>query len=690
MKNFLTQFILILILTVCGTPLFFGDVLAQDAGNGNIVDLGGNKGVNAAASGTVIAAAMESVGYQAQAQVLSQMKETLQELSGLIYIGVILSVIITAGLMGNYTPVLWLLMGPPIFIYASGVDIAGKSNQLNTTGPDWKFGAFEDTANFKQQTMLRADNAVDVSFIFHKYNELISEIYQEIIKKITSEDTTNQILFMSRQRVLEDLFAIQMTDPKSIELSAFFMSSCSNEMTLAREIAATFSGGNSSGNTDYQVLQEQYCRLYAQPDKQIRSVGLEQYLTTLTPAHTIGEPVNCATLWVWLRQSLNKDLASQTEASLNAAIPAEARITALGYSGAAKKIVDDLLKKITTKNSSKGSVKDPCPQGSGGADDEGIVSQGDSYTFLANIMSQYMLKKLQAQGKASTAYQKILAGDNSGVNDIEDTTAGGQRSNLAGASQQLRRMKSQELSVAKKYETFVFLNAIPYFQGAMLYALALLYPFFAMMLIVPGKASAFLSWMALWAWVKSWDIGWAIVMVTDKLLWNIMPHSTFYDLSADTNFTPVKTAELNFSGDYAYSISLYWTIISMLVTSVPIISAEIILGAKRSIAGAITSGASDMAARYSASAEGYTATRNIGAVADQRSAAEMKGTSSSVSNAGQVGAQIENAANKEMGAPGQNQGALMSGSPTESPDKRAKETIQSKKAFAGGDENSEK
>lgn len=620
---------------------------AQNQPNQNV---GGANGAltEGAATGTVIAAAMETVGYQAQAQILVQMKNTFRELGGLIFIGVMLSALITAGLLGNYAPILWLALGPPIFIFTSGVDIGGKFNQLNTKGPDWKFGSFKDTANFKTEVMRRNDTPVDVSFFFHKYNELISEIYQNIINKITSEDVSSQMLFMARQRIMEDLFAMRMTDPMSHRLSGFFNTHCSKEMSLARQIAAVVGSDGAEVRTNYEALREQYCKLLPLENKRIDSPSLEEYLTTLNPKHVVGDVVSCARLWDWLSQSLVKDVASQAEASLDAAIPQEARITALGYEGVSRRIVDDFLKKVTKKVPNRETVDDPCAHGTGDIQSQGITSQGDSFTMVANIMSQVMFKKELVRSKGKTYFQKILAGDESGLVELEDSIGNGSRQNMRSINEQTKRIKGMELANAKKYETFVFLSALPYFQGALLYILSVLYPFFALMLIVPGRAGAFLNWMALWAWVKSWDIGWAIVMVTDKLLWTIMPNNSYFDISSDASFTPINTMEMQFSGDNTFSVSAYWAIVGILITSVPIISAEIILGAKRGVASALLGGASDLATRLSTAAENYTSTRNIGVIADQYSHQQIQNMSGAVHSANQVGAQINQAADANM------------------------------------------
>src|SRR5690606_34495843 len=71
-----------------------------------------------------------------------------------------------------------------------------------------------------------------------------------------------------------------------------------------------------------------------------------------------------------------------------------------------------------------------------------------------------------------------------------------------------------------------FVNAalsLPYFQGLGLMILSASYPFFAMLVIMPGRATGFFTWMGLWAWLKLWDLGFAVVMLIDNMLYAMFP-----------------------------------------------------------------------------------------------------------------------------------------------------------------------
>lgn len=633
------------------------------------------------ASGMLITAAMESIGYRAQNQILTQLQGTFQELGGLIYIGVLFSIILTAGLMGSYAPVLWLLVGPPMFIYLSGVDIGGVNNRLSSSGPDWKFGPFKDSANLKEKAMRRSDTPVEVSYVFHKYNEIISEIYQEVINKITSQDVTVPILFMARQRVMEDLYSMEMRDGNALELSGLFLSQCATEMNYARTVAAGRKDPQLRKEAEYSSARDEYCRLYPLPNKKVSSPTLEEYLTKLTPPHVKGEPVSCARMWVWLRQVTVKDVAGQTESALSNAFGPEIRSLALAANLATNKVLNNVTEKLISVRPFDENVPDPCPFESGGAQTEGIISQGNSFETLAQLMSGMLIKKQQVSGRSQTAFQKILSGDASGLTLIENKIAGGVKTNVGGSEAQLRRVKSSEFATARKYETFNFLMLVPYFQGALLYVLSILYPFFAMMVLVPGKASAFFTWLALWAWVKSWDIGWAIVMVTDQILWEIMPHTTYYDLRESGNFTPVNMMEMHFSGDFSYSLSLYWMMVSMLVTSVPIITAEVILGAKKGLSGVLLGGLTDISTRLSSAAENYVATKNLGRQQDGGVQSMILNSQRALSGSAAAGQDIQNNVNDRLGTQSSMEKLGTAGA-NKSSDQAAKESEQEREKYS--------
>ena len=170
---------------------------------------------NQASSGTIISSVMEQVGYHAQNQVLDNLSAQIELVAALVYLGVLVSILITVGLLGNYRAALWILVGPPLFFYTSGLEIRGQKNTIQGASVEWRFGAFRDTDETNEQRESLNESEVgnssptEVSYVFHKYNELVSELFQYLISEITNHNTRSQLIFTSRVRMMEELFAQQ-------------------------------------------------------------------------------------------------------------------------------------------------------------------------------------------------------------------------------------------------------------------------------------------------------------------------------------------------------------------------------------------------------------------------------------------------------------------------------------------------
>jgi hypothetical protein len=580
---------------------------------------GGNgAGDSVVSSGTLVGAAFETMGYTAQAQVLDDMSEHIEELAGLIYLGVLFSAILTAGLMGYYPPALWLLVGPPMFIYTSGVSINGADNRTDARAPEWRFGAFEDNGLKDELTRGNVGNA-NVSFVFHKYNEIISEIYQKLISEITSEDISNQMLFMTRQRMIEELFGMQIQTPSTRALVGYMLFMCPTELSYAQKTAALKRTPSLQDQPGYAGVEDKYCDLFPKKNKRLPNNQLGKYVKeSLEVEYEDGELVSCLDLWNWSRMGLHKDIAGSGEQAINQVFGPEVVRLAQG-ADIINRVLRDILAKLnvssdgeTTQTADQCPFEDPPTQG---------VMGSDEFRTLVNIFSGLLIRKTQTSGRNETALQQIYAGNFSGIRPSDDSlgrriTSGSQR------EEQMRRDRAQELSVANQFEAFHMVMLLPYLQAILLYMLSVMYPFFALLIIVPGQASNFFTWMALWAWVKSWDVGWAIVMVTDNLLWEIMPHGTFVNGQTD-NFSPTTLMEMHFDGDYAYSSTFYWVILAALIGAVPVVTAQAILGSKRAIAGAVTRGITDIASRLTTPAQNYVRTGNVHGVVTPRERGEV-------------------------------------------------------------------
>ncbi len=81
-------------------------------------------------------------------------------------------------------------------------------------------------------------------------------------------------------------------------------------------------------------------------------------------------------------------------------------------------------------------------------------------------------------------------------------------------------------SKSKSQELYNWAVLMPHMQGILVYFLVIAYPFAAMVMVLPGYYKTFLTWVAFFAWVKLWDVGFAIVMVLERSVWAMIGNSS--------------------------------------------------------------------------------------------------------------------------------------------------------------------
>ena len=81
-------------------------------------------------------------------------------------------------------------------------------------------------------------------------------------------------------------------------------------------------------------------------------------------------------------------------------------------------------------------------------------------------------------------------------------------------------------SQSKFGELYSWALMVPYFQGILLYLLAIGYPFACIMVVVPGMHRAIITWATFWAWAKMWDVGFAIAMSMERSVWGMIGNSS--------------------------------------------------------------------------------------------------------------------------------------------------------------------
>jgi hypothetical protein len=74
-------------------------------------------------------------------------------------------------------------------------------------------------------------------------------------------------------------------------------------------------------------------------------------------------------------------------------------------------------------------------------------------------------------------------------------------------------------SKAKFIELYNAAIMMPYLQGILAYFLLVSYPIACMLVILPGHYKGFFTWVSFFAWIKIWDVGFAMVQVIERSVW---------------------------------------------------------------------------------------------------------------------------------------------------------------------------
>jgi hypothetical protein len=230
---------------------------------------------------------------------------------------------------------------------------------------------------------------------------------------------------------------------------------------------------------------------------------------------------------------------------------------------------------------------------------------------------------------------------------VEQRLTAGQRT--VKSTQDFQRINGQ---AAKYGELYTWALMMPYFQGKLLYFLAIAYPFAAMMIVVPGMHSVLIMWVQFWVWVKLWDLGFAIVTVLEKSVWamtsNGMADGQLNSLvwhvaklnptcfeplpnnpAMSTTFVPTslkvplltemavsnlvdKLLFLTNNVQLDMANTYYVYIMSALYFAIPAVTGQLVLGAKSGAAGMVSSAIGQISSP-AGSAAGQSAAADIGA-----------------------------------------------------------------------------
>lgn len=565
----------------------------------------------AAATGTLMAAALETSGYKGLSIVLAELGVMIGGMGALIYMTCAISAIISVSLMGNYRAAVWFLVGPGLFWWL--ID-----PQVNSSGAEWQYGKTKSQKEVLD--VLGAKDSVNakVPWLFDAYNQLISDLIQSFIGVVTNGDLAKQIKFMSRQRIMDRLFRAELDNPGLLALiHRGIKGACAKEMNNARMIAlgnreSEWFTDMNNGSPEYRAAIGEYVSdikryditldantpeynylydlfnavrieqsknnfdLNCNSDRTDSNLDIDFTKDGFTPEEVLHRPVSCRQLWCWTGIGLAKE-AGQLQKDAEKKYIAKYADGKEEYKNIYEEIWNEIAVKLlpTTVDTSHGTDVSVIPIVVGG-----ILLRK---TLLSDTRSGTYQELANHSGVYTRPYNFSVKMTKDQVNDFT------------------QQSHKHTMAQSQRYEMFIFAQVIPYLQGIFLYALAITFPFFALLVVIPGKAMSFFSWFAIWTWVKSWDLGYAIVYVIDDFWWDLMPHSSVYNPDQDTNHGPISILEMAFQHDPAYHLSHYYMIIGVLISAVPVLAAKLVLGSKQAMAGMLVNGLKSMSQKLSGS-----------------------------------------------------------------------------------------
>lgn len=141
-----------------------------------------------------------------------------------------------------------------------------------------------------------------------------------------------------------------------------------------------------------------------------------------------------------------------------------------------------------------------------------------------------------------------------------------------------------------RQQIFTWAMQLPYYQGVILYLISVAYPFMCLVVLVPGRAGAILAVPMAWLWVKSWDLGFAMVMVLDDILWNMFPQRDI-GVNLGAGSVPVEQAMTEaFKIDPSYNVHGYYFFVSMCLMAVPAITGYATMKSRSSVLASFVDG----------------------------------------------------------------------------------------------------
>jgi hypothetical protein len=534
-----------------------------------------------ARASTLVAAAMETAGIKLQADMLEMMNgDQGQMLAGFFMLFAVAGGVMIFALGGAYKWGKYLIMSPAMFFFLT---------QATSTSDvvEWQF-ANRVHPQEEVQKALREVAGIEgngggfkTSLFFNTWNSIITDIVQQLIAVLDLTKSDSDLNFLNKvERYMNGWFDSNIKDEN---LKKFV------QLALVNECA------------DYYVLQKDYADSHISFPLKVK-LGLRLNELAKKVVFSIKKPSERTQneLMDWLVEKGAKE-GTYTCPQLWK--------TAVDLFNKDQKALDEIYKQINI-NPQKGEKSETRQDWyqtllSGSINiASGLLTQAEAPTPLQRAVDEYIARSLFREilnRNRYTAYMS-MEGHSGSIQPGKRTGEYGEGEVIANTNASI-----QQFNQTEKYQyKGDFVNgalAMPHFQGVLLLLLAASYPFFALCIILPSRSRAMFTWMGLWVWAKSWDFGFAVVMMIDNVLYGMFPRGPGLEPGEIQNagIAWIKILEV----DPTYSANTYYTLIATCLYAVPVVTGFLCVKGGNELLSTVTPSWQSYATTVSGSAANY-------------------------------------------------------------------------------------
>jgi hypothetical protein len=529
--------------------------------------------------GTPVSAAMETAGAVVQSQMLDFVTgEQGLLLGGLLYLIAIASAIIVFAGGGNYRWGRYLLVGPTLFMFlttvrseSDGTEWSWGQNEFSTEAVEYALRGIVDTGE-------GGGGDARVSTVFHFWNVFMSEVVHSLINLLQFDTDDNNFNFVNKVEKYMGFWNFSQIQDPDLRMMI--------RTVLAPECSEYFYHLYESNKVVTIERVKQQARELAEQKKDLpiftalddtqhsrfsRDVWEWMKLHNLTDTtHT------CDSLWKELLKILKVDVAEVVESGVKGSLAHEQD------EEISKEVFDRKIGEYVGRY--RGKIK---------------TSQLGNDAATLSAVNWIIARSLALELGTVEKYSRTHLRDNASAINLEDGGAevsGGSSGYTQNSSASIQQFnQAEEHGMRSLFITAAM--SLPYVQGVGLLILSATFPFFAMLLIIPGRAAGIFTWFSLWAWLKLWDLGYAVVTMIDNMLYSMFPRGPNIsdDEIENLGLAMVKAFEV----DPNYSYATYYNIIATCMLAVPLVSGVFVKGGGNELVNIFHNSWSDYSYRIS-------------------------------------------------------------------------------------------